>query len=143
MNNTFRVIFMEITEHLLVVVVVLALTHYLMKWRPYLALPAPGFPLPVIGHLHLLMSRESKNDPVNFLWKLWQKHQRHGVMYLRTFKLNLVLVGEFEALKYLYTHPEVQLRMSDTDWAQLMREDRNTKSKKIPGVILRTISSSQ
>ena len=40
---------------LVVVVVVLAVTRYLASsWR-YLSLPSPGLPLPVIGHIHLLL----------------------------------------------------------------------------------------
>ena len=89
---------------------VLYIGHYVSKvWR-YLSLPSPGFPLPIIGHVHLLMSKESKEDPVNFLWNLWKKHQRNGIMYLKSFSLNLVFVGDFETLKYIYNHPDAQLR---------------------------------
>ena len=125
---------------LVVVVVVLAVSRYLASsWR-YLSLPSPGLPLPVIGHIHLLLCQESKNDPVNFLWKLWKKHQRGGVMYLKSFSLNLVFVGEHDTLKYMYNHPEIQLRMTNTTMDQLTKEDRKIKSKEIPGVILREAS---
>ena len=31
-------------------------------------------------------------------------------MYLKSFSLNLVFVGDFETLKYIYNHPDAQLR---------------------------------
>ena len=93
-------------------VIVLYIGHYLSKvWR-YLSLPSPGFPLPIIGHVHLLMCKESREDPVNFLWNLWKKHQRNGIMYLKSFSLNIVFVGDFDTLKYIYNHPDAQLRTS-------------------------------
>ena len=95
----------------------------------------------IFANLRLkLCFKESKNDPVNFLWKLWKKHQRGGVMYLKSFSLNLVFVGEHDTLKYMYNHPEIQLRMTNTTMDQLTKEDRKIKSKEIPGVILREAS---
>ena len=90
--------------------VVVYISHHVTRvWR-HLSLPSPGFPLPIIGHVHLLMSRESKEDPVNFLWNLWKKHQRNGLMYLKSFNLNLVFVGDYDTVKFLYNHPDAQLR---------------------------------
>ena len=90
--------------------VVVYISHHVTRvWR-HLSLPSPGFPLPIIDHVHLLMSRESKEDPVNFLWNLWKKHQRNGLMYLKSFNLNLVFVGDYDTVKFLYNHPDAQLR---------------------------------
>ena len=61
-------------------------------------------------------------------------------MYLKSFSLNLVFVGEHDTLKYMYNHPEIQLRMTNTTMDQLTKEDRKIKSKEIPGVILREAS---
>lgn len=115
---------------------VLYIVHYLSKvWR-FLSLSSPGFPLPVVGHVHLLMCKESREDPVNFLWNLWKKHQRNGIMYLKSFSLNIAFVGDFETLKYIYNHPDAQLRTSGTGMGWATKEDRKITSKEIPGVIL-------
>ena len=57
-------------------------------------------------------------------------------MFLKVFNMKMIQVGDFETLKYIYNHPECQLRMTGTgmDWAT--REDRKVKSEEIPGVIL-------
>ena len=48
-----------------------------------------------------------------------------------------MLVGDFDTLKYIYNHPEVQCRMtgSGMEWSQY--QERKIKSKEFPGVILR------
>ena len=122
---------------LLVLLVVLLVTRYVLKRWKYFWLPSPGLELPVIGHTHLLMSQEAKRDQVGFMVKTWRKFQKNGMMFLRSFSLNLMVVGDFDTLKYIYNHPDVQARMTGTgmEWASI--EDRKIKSKEIPGVILR------
>jgi len=121
---------------LLIAVVVLCVTHFVLKRWKFFKLPSPGLELPVIGHIHLMLSSEGQKDPVNFLWNLWRKHNQHGMMYLKMLKLNLMFVGDYETIKYIYNHQDVQGRMTGTgiDWAT--REDRKIKSKEMPGVIL-------
>jgi len=101
-----------------------------------MSLPSPGIALPFIGHVYLLLSEKFKNDQVNSMWNLWKKHQRNGLMYLKSFGVNMVFIGDFDTLKEVYNHPEVQMRMSGTTFEWSSREERKVKSKEIPGVIL-------
>ena len=56
-----------------------------------------------------MLSSEGQKDPVNFLWNLWRKYNQHGMMYLKMLKLNLMFVGDYETIKYIYNHQDVQV----------------------------------
>ena len=56
-----------------------------------------------------MLSSEGQKDPVNFLWNLWRKHNQHGMLYLKMLKLNLMFVGDYETIKYIYNHQDVQV----------------------------------
>ena len=92
------------------VVIILTIAYKLLKPSKHGSLPSPGFPLPVVGHIYKLVTEEAKNDPVNFMWNLYKKYQRGGILYLRLFTINSVYVGDFDTLKYIFNHPDVQLR---------------------------------
>merc|ERR1711936_328007 len=81
------------------------------------------------------MTEEGKRDPVMFLWNLYKKHQRNGMMHLRSFNLDLVFVGDFDTLKYIFNHPDCQGRVIKAFEAPT-KEDRMIKGKYIPGVIM-------
>jgi len=114
---------------------VLLVTYYFISNRKYFSLPSPGLCLPVVGHVYKLMTEEGKKDPVMFLWNLYKKHQRNGMMHLRSFNLDLVFVGDFDTLKYIFNHPDCQGRVIKAFEAPT-KEDRMIKGKYIPGVIM-------
>ena len=120
-----------------VVIIVLTLTLHLLKTKKYNALPSPGLALPLIGHVYKLFTAEAQKDPVNFLWNLYKKYQRNGLMHLNSFTLNLVFVGDFETLKYLFNHPDVQLRFTkEGGMRNASVEERKVKSTEhFPGKI--------
>lgn len=121
---------------LLIVVIVLLITrHFLKEWK-YYQLPSPGLQLPIIGHLYLLMGGKAAEDPVNAMWDLYKKYQKNGMMFLRLFKMNMMLVGDYDTLKEIYNNPNVQGRLAGTGMEWQTREERMLKSKEIPGVIL-------
>ena len=119
---------------LAVAVIVLTLTHHFLKTRKYSSLPSPGLALPLVGHVYKLFSAEAQKDPINFVWNLYKKYQRNGLMHLKSFSLNLVFVGDFETLKYLFNHPDVQLRFVNEVMRNISCEERKVKNKEhFPG----------
>jgi len=120
---------------LVVTVCILCVTFYFSSNRKYFILPSPGLCLPVVGHVYKLMGEEGQRDPVNFLWSLYKKHEKNGMMFLRSFNLNLMFVGDFDTVKYIFNHPNCQERVNDL-FDPINREDRMIKGKEIPGVIL-------
>ena len=120
---------------LLLTVVLLYATYYFTTNKKYFCLPSPGWCLPIVGHVYKLTSEEGKKDPVNFLWKLYKKHQKKGIMHLRSFTLDLVFVGDFDTLKFIYNHPDCQERVNSI-FEVPTKEDRLIKGKEIGGVIL-------
>eukprot|EP00092_Neocalanus_flemingeri_P065658 GFUD01079879.1.p1 GENE.GFUD01079879.1~~GFUD01079879.1.p1 ORF type:complete len:438 (-),score=100.01 GFUD01079879.1:38-1351(-) len=57
------------------------------------------------------------------------------MMHLRSFNLDLVFVGDFETLKYIYNHPDCQGRANNI-FKESFKEDRMIKGKDFPGVIM-------
>ena len=95
---------------LLIVVIVLLITRHILKEWKYYQLPSPGLQLPIIGHLYLLMGGEAAKDPVNTMWNLYKKYQKNGMMFLRLFRMNMMLVGDYDTLKEIYNNPNVQVK---------------------------------
>jgi len=120
---------------LIVTVFILWVTYYFSSNRKYFLLPSPGLCLPVVGHVWKLMTEEAKKDPVMFTWNLYKKYQKNGMMFLRSFNLNLVFVGDFDTLKYIYNHPDCQGRVN-SHFDKATKEDRMIKGKDMPGVIM-------
>ena len=55
-------------------------------------------------------------------------------MFLRSFNLNIVFVGDFETIKYLFNHPDVQLRFVNDNMRSSSSEERSVKNKEdFPG----------
>ena len=88
----------------------LLLALHLLGTHRFLPLPSAGPCLPFIGHLHLLSSREGREDPVNHLWKLYQKHSRAGMLWTRLLNQDILHVGDFDTIKYIFNHPDAQDR---------------------------------
>ena len=87
----------------------LFLSNYFVKsWR-YWKLPSPGPCLPVLGHAYEVMTEAARKDPVNTIWSLYKKHSVKGMMWLRVFNFDNVYVGDFDTLKYIFNHPDVQV----------------------------------
>ena len=97
---------------ILTTLVVLYLFGYFLKNRKFSKLPSPGICLPIIGHAHKVMTEESQRDSVFFLWNLYRQHSRNGMMWMRTFSLDLLFVGDFATLKYIFNHPDVQVKLT-------------------------------
>ena len=110
-------------------------SFYFIKNRKYAALPSPGLCLPLVGHIYKLITDEAKKDPVKSLWNLWKKYQRNGMMHFRLFNLDVVYVGDFDTLKYIYNHPECQERLIE-NIIEVRKEERMLKSRDVTGVIM-------
>jgi len=108
----------------------LLVVHYYLSNRKWFMLPSPGLCLPVVGHSYKMTKFGA--DPVGSMWAWYKKYQKEGMIWVRTLNLNMMFVGDFETLKYLYQHPDMQSRYEmDT-----MREERMIKPQgPIPGVI--------
>ena len=114
---------------LMLAIAVLLLTYYFLKPTRHSSLPSPGLALPIVGHVYKLVTQKAREDPVNFVWNLYKKYQRNGLMYLRSFNLDIVFVGDFEAVKYLFNHPDAQLRFLNDNMRNNSNEERKVKNK--------------
>ena len=86
----------------------LYLARHLIVNRKYFSLPSPGPCLPLLGHTYYLLGKEARTDPVNSLWQLYRKHNSgRGLMWLRRFNLDFVVVGDFNTVKELFNNPDV------------------------------------
>ena len=54
-------------------------------------------------------------------------------MHMNTFGLNVVFIGDYETLKHVYNHPDVQDRLTGTGLEELPREEKRVKCKDFPG----------
>jgi len=115
----------------LVTLVLLWVVHYYLSNKKWFVLPSPGLCLPVVGHSYKMTKFGA--DPVGSMWAWYRKYQKEGMMWIRSFNLNMMLVGDFDTLKHLYQHPDMQLRFV----LDPMREERMIYTPRdIPGVIL-------
>lgn len=126
---------------LTVAFLLLTLTYLLLKTKKYNSLPSPGLALPLVGHVYKLYSAEAQRDPVNFLWKLYRKYQRNGLVYLKFCTINVVFVGDFETVKYLFNHPDVQLRSTEALKKSSMEERQVKTMQHVPGKRFATYNS--
>ena len=67
------------------------------------------------------------------MWRLYQQHQRDGLMHMNMFGLNTVLIGDFDTLKQVFSLSETTNRLTGTGMEALGREDRRIKGKHHPG----------
>ena len=134
---------------IVITLLVLLLSNFVKKRWKFRFLPSPGkiiFSetlfnlmhvsgkcLPLIGHVYKFDSETAK-DPVGGLWRLYRKYQKDGMLHLNTFGLNVVFIGDFETLKYVYNHPDVQDRLTGVGLEEPVREEKRVKGKLIPGI---------
>ena len=101
--------------YILLSLIVLILSLYCYKtskWR-YRNLPSPGLCLPIIGHSYTMMNKTVLEDLSNGIWNIYGKHQKNGLLYMNTFSINTVWIGDFVTVKYVFNLPEVQKRLDE------------------------------
>ena len=79
----------------------------------------------------LSLSSEGRKDPVGHVWRLFKKHSgSSGLLHLRVLKLNLVYVGDLQAVKYIFNHRDVQDRLfpNYADYSDELRDFHHTGS---------------
>ena len=114
---------------LIALLVIISLAFLIKKAikNPWSHLPSPGIQLPFIGHLRVLLT--DSNDPINYGWDLYKKFSKDGLLFNSVFNFNTLIVGDFEALKYLFNHPDVQERNSSNfhtdNVTKLVKEERD------------------
>ena len=102
------------------------------KYRKF-ASPGPCFP--IIGHCYKLMTKQFRKDPVNQIWKIYKKYQKKGILYFNLFGTDLLWIGDFETIKFIFSHPDGNGRM-DEKLDRIGMSDRKVGCKQFPGVIL-------
>ena len=97
---------------------------------------SPGPCLPLIGHAYVMMTKEAKKDPAQRIWSLYKKHQKHGMLYFKSIGLNQLLIGDFEAIKYIFNHSDGNGRLNDqvSRFTKITRKVQ--KCKDFPGLIM-------
>ena len=120
----------------LITVAVLYFIHYVSSNLPWLRLPSPGLCLPFLGHIHKFLTKEALADPINGLWDMFKKHQKNGVMWSRSFNMDILWVGDHDTLHYLFNHPQVQGRMNPRLLTTTQMERKLTPGQDIPGVLI-------
>ena len=123
------------TTIMLFTVIVLALVRFISSNLPWTRLPNPGICFPFIGHLHKFFNKEMVDDPIKGLRDMYRKHQRNGVMWTRNFNMDILWVGDFDTLHYLFNHPQVQNRMNPKLQTSNRLERRLRPGEDIPGVL--------
>ena len=93
------------------------------KWK-YRNLPSPGLCLPIIGHSYKIMNRKVRKDRVNGIWEIFRKYQRNGILYINTFSINCLWIGDFHTLKYVFNLPEVQNRKISEKFMKMTLQTR-------------------
>ena len=83
---------------------------YVYRYRQF---PTPGLCLPIVGHSYKLLTKANINDPINGLWTLYKQHQRDGMLFLNTFTLDNVWIGDYDTLKYVFNLPEATKRLDN------------------------------
>ena len=74
------------------------------------------------------------------MWGLYNKFSQKGLLLVQIFNLNTVLVGDFDTLKYLFNHPDVQNRTGNdfhTDpVTKLLKEERGGLPGPVEGLVI-------
>jgi len=118
---------------------VLLLLYWINSARKYAGIPTPKYRLPFLGHIEVFMG--GKANPVNVMWNLYKKYSRGGIMRIEIFGFTNVLVGDFEALKYIFNHPSAQNRILSAEPKncpihEKIREDRQEKGELVKGIVM-------
>merc|ERR1719348_1897467 len=82
----------------------LAIAVYRSSKSKYRNLKSPGISLPIIGHSYKMFSNGAIKDATNTIWEIYKKYNRNGILYMNTFSINSVWVGDLETLKYIFNH---------------------------------------
>merc|ERR1712212_90334 len=75
-------------------------------------------------------------DPINGLWEMFRKHQRNGVMWTRNFNMDILWIGDFETLHFLFNHPQVHDRFSPRFHGSNEMERKLKPGQDVPGVLM-------
>ena len=96
---------------------------------------SPGLCLPLIGHSYKLFKKEVIEDPVKGMWTLWKDHNKNGILYLNTFSLNNIFVGDYETVKYIFNQNEASGRQFK-EIQKMIVKLRKVSGDEVPGVLL-------
>ena len=101
----------------------------------YRNLNSPGISLPIIGHSYKLFSKSALSNPSAAIWEIYKKYHRNGILYVNTFSINTVWIGDFETLKYLFNHQGAIPRLNK-NILELALPPRKISGKEMTGVIM-------
>ena len=124
------------SQEYLVTVSILLLVSYIFNNLPWYRLPNPGICFPFLGHIHNFFTKRMLADPINGLCDMFRKHQRKGVMWTRSFNMDILWVGDFITLhfKFNFNHPQMQDRFSPRFHGSNEMERKLEAGQDIPGV---------
>ena len=93
---------------IIIAVICLFITYLLHRYfmSKYRNLKSPGISLPIIGHSYKLFSKSALSNPSVAIWEIYKKYHRNGVLYMNTFSINSVWIGDFE------THTQISVQSS-------------------------------
>ena len=78
-------------------------------------------------------------DILRTMCQFYEKYSKDGILFLSTFGLNVVFVGDFDTLKQIYNHPDVQHRAHSDPrkciFTHKIAEDRGEKMGPLKGLI--------
>ena len=60
-----------------------------------------------------MMNKAVLDDLSAGIWNIYEKYQRNGILYMNTFSINSLWIGDFDTLKYVFNLPEVQKRLDE------------------------------
>lgn len=93
--------------YLLVLLLTLLVYYGLIKRWKYWHIAAPAIFIPPFGHIELMIKPA---DPIGNFMTLYKKYARKGMFMTNMFGMDNLFVGDYDTLKYLYSHPQVQNR---------------------------------
>jgi len=134
-RKVFKGLFKMITVIIASILVILSLILYNSRKSKYSHLASPGLCLPIIGHAHRMFTKQFKEDASNAFWDMYKKYNRNGIMHLNSFSMDLIFVGDFKTVKYLFNLPEVTARMSKP-MKDIALPTRKVKGSEMPGILM-------
>ena len=82
-----------------------------------------------------MFTKQFKEDASNAFWDMYKKYNRNGIMHLNSFSMDLIFVGDFKTVKYLFNLPEVTARMSKP-MKDIALPTRKVKGSEMPGILM-------
>ena len=98
-------------------------------------LQSPGISLPIIGHSYKLFTKSAMENLTDAIWKIYRKYNRKGILYVNIFSVDIVWIGDFDTIKYLFNHPSAIPRLNKNE-IEFQSEARKISGKEMTGVIL-------